>query len=78
MADEFEKNFQKHREAFRSSQAVDPEPSDEQTEMPDFVDKAAMNDRVVPKDDEEEDDEHQEQQKIDGETEATVINAASQ
>ena len=46
--------------------------------MPDFVDKAAMNDRVVPKDDdEEEENEHQEQQKIDGETEATVINAAS-
>ena len=45
--------------------------------MPDFVDKAAMNDRVVPRDDEEEENEHQEQQKIDGETEATVINAAS-
>ena len=64
LADEFEKNFQKHREAFRQSQAVDEngdgEPS-EQTEMPDFVAKAAMNDRVIPKDDEDVDAENRPQ-----------------
>ena len=56
LADDFEKNFQAHREAFRNSQ---PEPAamvvDGKADFPDFVEKAVLNNRVVPKD--EEDDE---------------------
>ena len=57
LADDFEKNFQAHREAFRNSQ---PEPSalvaDDKSGFPDFVEKAALNNRVVPKDEEEDED----------------------
>ena len=52
LANEFEKNFQAHREAFRNSQ---PEPRQvhDEPEFPELFHKASHNDRVVPRDEDD-------------------------
>ena len=60
MADEFEKNFQRHREAQRVSQ--NELNKSEGTDLPDLIDKAKLNNRVVPPDEDEEDEDPEDEE----------------
>ena len=60
MAAQFEKDFQKHRKALTAPQTV-MKPELDEIDLPDFVKKVHINDKVVPKDLEcfsEEDESH--------------------
>ena len=62
MADEFEKNFQRHREAQRASQ--NELANSDGTDLPELIDKAKQNNRVVPPDEEEDVDEDAEDEEV--------------
>ena len=68
MADEFEKNFQRHREAQRASQN---EFKSEGTDLPELIDKAKLNNRVVPPDEGEDDEDPEDETVNHNQTENT-------
>ena len=69
MADEFEKNFQRHREAQRASQ--NELSKSDGTDQPELIDKAKINNRVVPPDEDEEEDDPEDEHVNQNQTENT-------